>query len=76
MVIILSCQHSVQPEEVRQGLIYALHHALACTINCVLLAITQLKPRFSHYFAGGSEGLSRSKGLLFEGEYHGAKDRA
>ena len=36
----------------------------------------QLKPRFSHYFAGGSEGLSRSKGLLFEDEYHGAKDRA
>ena len=67
----------------RQGLNYALRRALACTINCVLLAIThaykcswQLKPRFSHYFAGGSEGLSCSKGLLFEGEYHGAKDRA
>ena len=71
------------PEEVRQGLNYALRHALACTINCVLLAIThaykcswQLKPRFSRYFAGGSEGLSRSKGLLFEGKNHGPKDRA
>ena len=66
----------------RQCLNYALRHALACTA-LVLLAIThaykcswQLKPRFSHYFAGGSEGLSRSKGLLMEGEYHGAKDRA
>ena len=73
----------VSPEEVRQGLNYALRHALACTINCVLLAIThaykcswQLKPRFSRYFAGGSEGLSRSKGLLFEGKNHGPKDRA
>ena len=70
-------------EEVRQGLNYALCHALACTINCILLAIThaykcswQLKTRFSHYFAGGSERVSRSKGLLIEGEYHGAKDRA
>ena len=70
-------------EEVRQGLNYALRHALACTVNCVLLAIThaykcswQLKPRFSRYFAGGSEGLSRSKGLLFEGKKHGPKDRA
>ena len=60
-------------EEVRQGLNYALRHALACTINCVLLAIThaykcswQLKPRFSGYFAGGSEGLSRSKCLLLK----------
>ena len=51
-------------EEVRQCLNYALRHALIeCTINSVLLAIThaykcswQLKP---HYFAGGSEGLSR-----------------
>ena len=66
---------TVQAEEVRQGLNYALRHALACTINCVLLANThaykcswQLKPRFSRYFAGGSEGLSRSKGLLFEGK--------
>ena len=25
-----------EPEEVRQGLNYALRHALACTINCVL----------------------------------------
>ena len=70
-------------EEVRQVLNYALRHALACTINCVLLAIThayqcswQLKPRFSRYFAGGSEGLSHSKGLLFEGKNHGPKDRA
>ena len=59
---------------------YVMHYALACTINCVLLAIThaykcswQLKPR---YFAGGSEGLSRSKCLLFEGKNHGPKDRA
>ena len=71
------------PEEVHQGLNCALHHALACTINCVLLAIThaykcswQLKPQFSRYFAGGSEGLSHSKGLLFEGKNHGPKDRA
>ena len=70
-------------EEVRQCLNYALRHALACTINCVLLAIThaykcswQLIPRFSRYFARGSEGLSRSKGLLFEGKNYGPKDRA
>ena len=51
------------------------------TINCVLLAITHvykyswlLKPRFSRYFARGSEGLSRLKGLLFEDEYRGAED--
>ena len=57
---------------------FKLHHALACTINCVLLAITHaykyswlLKPR---YFAGGSEGLSRLKGLLFEDEYRGAEE--
>ena len=56
---------------------------LACIINCILLAITHaykyswlLKPRFSRYFAGGSEGLSRLKGLLFEDEYRGAEDRA
>ena len=62
---------------------YALRHALACTINCVLLAIThaykcswQLKPPFSPYFAGVSEGLSRSKGLLFEGKNRGPEDRA
>ena len=74
---------SILPEEVRQGLNYALRHALACTINCVLLAIThaykcswQLKPRFSRYFAVGSEGLSRSKGLLFEGKNRGPKDWA
>ena len=74
---------TLHAEEVRQGLNYALRHALACTINCILLAIThaykcswQLKPRFSHYFAEGSEGLSHSKGLLFEGEYRGAKYRA
>ena len=71
------------PEEVRQGLNYALRHALVCTISCVLSAITHAykcswhpKPQFSHYFAGGSEGLSRLKGLLFEGEYHGVKDWA
>ena len=29
-----------RPEEVRQGSNYALRHALACTVNCVLLAIT------------------------------------
>ena len=63
---------------------FKLHHALACTINCVLLAITHaykyswlLKPQFSRYFAGGggSEGLSHLKGLLFEDEYRGAEDR-
>ena len=60
---------------------YVMH--LACIINCILLAITHaykyswlLKPRFSHYFAGGSEGLSRLKGLLFEDKYRGAEDRA
>ena len=52
-------------------------------MNCILLGITHaykhswlLKPQFSHYFAGGSEGLSRLKGLLFEDEYRGAEDRA
>ena len=62
---------------------FELRHALACTINCVLLAIAhaykcswQLKPRYSHYFVRDSEGLSRSKGLLFEDKYHGAEDRA
>ena len=56
---------------------------LVCTINCILLAITHaykyswlLKPRFSCYFAGGSEGLSCLKGLLFEDEYRRAEDRA
>ena len=70
-------------EEVRQGSNYALRHALACTINCILLAITHaykysrlLKLRFSRYFAGGSEGLSRLKHLLFKDEYRGAEDRA
>ena len=60
-----------------------LRHALVCTVNCILLAIVHaykyswlLKPRFSRYFAGGSEGLSRLKGLLFEDEYRGAEDRA
>ena len=79
----LSPLECMVPEEVRQGLNCALRHALVCTINCVLLAIThaykcswQLKPRFSRYFAGGSEGLSHSKGLLFEGKNHGPKDRA
>ena len=72
-----------EAEEVRQGLNYALRHALVCAINCVLLAIThaykcswQLKPQFSRYFSGGSEGLSHSKGLLFEGKNHGPKNRA
>ena len=62
---------------------FKLHHALACTINCVLLAITHackyswlLKPQFSRYFAGGSKGLSRLKDLLFEDEYRGAEDWA
>ena len=70
-------------EEVRHDVIFKQRHALACTINCILLAITHaykyswlLKPRFSRYFAGGSEGLSRLKGLLFEDEYRGAEDWA
>ena len=55
-------------------------------INCILLAVTkkyacaqvqlQLKPQFSRYFTGGSEGFTRSKDLLFEDEYHGAEDQA
>ena len=61
---------------------YVMHwHALF--INCFLLAIThaykcswQLKPRFFRYFAGGSEGLSRSKGFLFESKNYGPKDWA
>ena len=69
------------PEEVRHDVMF-MH--LACIIDCILLAITHaykyswlLKPRFSRYFAGGSEGLSRLKGLLFEDEYYrGAEDRA
>ena len=59
---------------------FKLRLALVCSI---LLAIThaykyswQLKPRFSHYFAGGSEGLSNLKGLLFEEKYRGAEYRA
>ena len=61
------------PEEVRQGLNYALRHALVCTISCVLSAITHAykcswhpKPQFSHYFAGGSEGLSRLKAYFLK----------
>ena len=57
-------------EEVRHDVMFKQRHALACTI---LLAITHaykyswlLKPRFSRYFAGGSEGLSRLKGLLLK----------
>ena len=63
----------MNPEEVCQGLNYALRHALACTINCVLLAIThaykcswQLKPRFSRYFAGGSEGSAAQKAYFLK----------
>ena len=74
---------SQYPEEVRHDVMFKLRHALVCTVNCILLAIAHaykyswlLKPRFSRYFAGGSEGLSRSKGLLFEDEYRGAEDRA
>ena len=55
-------------EEVRQGLNYALRHALACTINCVLLAIThaykcswQLKPRVSCYFAAQKAYFLKAK---------------
>ena len=57
-------------EEVRHDVMFKLHHALACTIN-ILLAITYkyswlLKPRFSRYFAGGSEWLSRLKGFFLK----------
>ena len=38
MLVISDCGSSAK--EVRQGLNYALRHALACTIICVLLAIT------------------------------------
>ena len=76
-------RHACVTEKVCQGINYALRHAQACTTNCVLLAITQaykcswqLKPQFSHYFAGGSVGLSRSKDFLFEDTYNGAEDRA
>ena len=69
--------------EVRHDVMFKYVMHLACIINCILLAITHaykyswlLKPRFSHYFAGGSEGLSRLKSLLFEDEYRGAKDRS
>ena len=55
-----------------------------CITSCdIPLAITHvykyswlLKPRFSRYFAGGSEGLSRSKDLLLEDEYREAEDSA
>ena len=65
-------------EEVRQGSNYALRHALACTINfsyyaCVQVQLAAKTLIFSLFFAGGSAGLSRSKGLLFD---HGAEDRA
>ena len=70
-------------EEVRHDVMFKYVMHLACTINCILLVITHaykhswlLKPRFSRYFAGGSEGLSRLKGLLFEDEYRGAEDQA
>ena len=60
----------MSPEEVHHDVMFKLRHALACTI---LLAIMHaykyswlLKPRFSPYFAGGSEGLSRLKGLLLK----------
>ena len=75
--------YCTQPEEVCHDVMFKLRHALACTINCILLAITHaykyswlLKPQFSRYFARGSEGLSHLKGLLFEDEYRGAEDRA
>ena len=55
-------------EEVRQGSNYALHHALACTINCILLAITHaykyswlLKPRFSCYLPRTQRGSAAQK---------------
>ena len=70
-------------EEGRHDVMFKHVMHLAYTINCILLAITHaykyswlLKPRFSRYFAGGSEGLSRLKDLLFEDEYRGAEDRA
>ena len=81
--ILLHCVLHHASEEVRHDVMFKLHHALACTINCILLAITHahkhswlLKPRFSHYFSEGSEGLSRLNSLLFEDEYRGAEDRA
>ena len=52
---------AIASEEVCHDVMFKLHHASECTINCILLAITHAykwlaaKPR---YFAGGSAGLS------------------
>ena len=61
------------PEEVRQGLNYALRHALACSINCVLLAIAhaykcswQLKPRFLIILPGAQRGSAIQKAYLLK----------
>ena len=59
---------------------FKLRHTLVCSILVVTTHAYkyswQLKPRFSRYFAEGSEGVNHLKGLLFEDKYHGAEDRA
>ena len=79
-VIIYQVIHVSHRLPAEEGSNYALRHALVCSI---LLAITHaykyswlLKHRFSRYFAEGSEGLFRLKGLLFEDKYRGAEDQA
>ena len=49
----------------RRGLNYALRHALLAITHAYKCS-GQLKPRFSRYFAGGSEGLSRSKAYFLK----------
>ena len=68
-------------EEAHHDVMFKHVMHLACTAffsyyACVYKYSWLLKPRFSRYFARGSEGLSRLKGLLFEDEYRGAEDWA
>ena len=62
-----------QTEEVRQGLNYALHHALSRTINCVLLASThaykcswQLNLDFLAILPGAQRGSAAQKAYFLK----------
>ena len=66
-VKILAVVEYTVSEEVRHDIMFKYVMHLACTINCILLAITHaykyswlLKPR---YFSGGSEGLRGAQPL-------------
>ena len=77
---VVHVSHSLPAEEVCQGSNYALRHALVCSILLANMHAYKyswlLKHLFSRYFAEGSEGLFRLKGLLFEDKYRGAEDQA